>query len=253
MRRHVVLVALVLGCASQRDVVGAALGVAGPAIVEFHVRERAACIEIAKTREEATACMVLVDDRYVPLEKTRADTLDPVMLYLAPAFANFGKPAIAAINGVAAGAGMSLALLCDVRLASDKSRFAASWINVGLTPDCGATYLLPRTIGVDRALKLFFTGEPIDAREAERIGLVTEVVAHDDLMKNALDLARKIASGPSIAIELTKRAAHWGMVSDLTSQLHFENYAQELCFKSSDFKEGVRAFLEKRRPSFSGK
>ena len=195
----------------------------------------------------------IVDDRYVPLEKTRADTLDPVMLYLAPAFANFGKPAIAAINGVAAGAGLSLALLCDIRLASDKSRFAASWVNVGLTPDCGATYSLPRTIGVDRALKLFFTGELIDAREAERIGLVTEVVAHDNLMKNALDLARKIASGPSIAIELTKRAAHRGVVSDLTSQLYFENYAQELCFMSSDFKEGVRAFLEKRRPNFSGK
>ncbi len=194
----------------------------------------------------------MVDDRCVPLEKTRGEMLDGVMLYLAPAFLNAGKPTIAAINGVAAGSGLSLALTCDIRLASDKAKFVASWVNVALTPDCGATYTLPRLVGVDRALKMFFTGDPVDAREAERIGLVTEVIRHDDLAGRAMELAERIAAGPSVAIELTKRAAHRGIVSDFTSQLYFENYAQDICFMSKDFREGVTAFKEKRKPKFIG-
>jgi 2-(1,2-epoxy-1,2-dihydrophenyl)acetyl-CoA isomerase len=192
----------------------------------------------------------IVDDHYVPLEKTRADLLEPVMLYLAPAFYELGKPSIAAINGVAAGAGLSLALLCDIRIACDSARFVASWVNVGLTPDCGATFLLPRVVGIDRALKLFYTGGPIGAHDAERMGLVTQVVPDDSLRNTATELAQKIASGPPVAIELTKRAVYRGLASDLVSQLYFESYAQSVCFTTEDFKEGVRAFREKRRPVF---
>lgn len=194
----------------------------------------------------------IINDHSVPLEKTRSELLDPVMLYIAPALYYLGKPSIAAINGVAAGAGLSLALLCDIRISSEKARFGASWVNIGLTPDVGATFSLPRLIGIDRALRLFFTGELIDAKEAERINLVTQVVPHDELMKTTQDLATKIAKGPSVAIELAKRAAHHGMVNDLVSQLYFENYAQNICFASQDFKEGVRAFKEKRQTNFTG-
>ncbi len=195
----------------------------------------------------------LVDGHYVPLEKTRADLLEPAMLYTAPAFYNLGKPSIAAVNGIAAGAGLSLALLCDFRIASDKARFIASWLNVGLTPDVGATFFLPRLIGVDKTLKLLYTREPMDASKAEQIGLVTEVVPHDSLMKAVKEFAARIATGPSVAMELARQAVYRGLLSDLTSQLYFENYAQNMCFMSEDFKEGVKAFLEKRQPNFKGK
>ncbi|MFH1652008.1 MAG: enoyl-CoA hydratase-related protein [Chloroflexota bacterium] len=195
----------------------------------------------------------LEGDRYIPLEKTRGDLLDPVLLYLAPALHEVGKPTIAAVNGVAAGAGLSLALFCDFRIVSEKARFLASWLNVGLTPDVGATYILPRLIGVDRALKFCFEMKPLDAAAAREIGMVTEVVPHDALMARARELAGKIAAGPAVAFELTRRAMYRGLQSDLTSQLYFENYAQDICFNSQDFREGVRAFLEKRKPRFQGK
>ncbi len=123
---------------------------------------------------------------------------------------------------------------------------------MGLIPDLGATYSLPRTIGPDRALELSCTGDIIDAREAERIGLVTRVVPHDDLMKVATDLARRIARGPSVAIELTKRAIYRGLQNDLDKQLDFESYAQNICRGTADHREGVSSFKEKREAIFKG-
>jgi 2-(1,2-epoxy-1,2-dihydrophenyl)acetyl-CoA isomerase len=186
------------------------------------------------------------------IEETRADLLDPVMLYFAPALYKLGKPTIAAVNGVASGAGLSLALLCDIRIASEKARFAASWLNVGLTPDVGATFTLPRIIGMEKALKFFVTADTIDAKEAERINMVSQVVSHDNLMKEARELAIKITKGPSVAIELTKRAVTQSLTSELETQLYFENYAQNICFMTADFREGVNAFRQKRKSEFKG-
>lgn len=186
------------------------------------------------------------------LEKSRKEMVQPIGYFGAPLY-SLGKPTIAAINGVAAGAGLSFALICDIRIASDKARFRAVWVNMGLVPDVGATYLLPRTIGLDKALELAFTGEIVDAKEAERIGLVTKVVPHDDLMKVANELASRIARAPSVAVELTKRGMYRAMGGDYNAHLDFESYAQNVCIQTEDFKEATTAFKEKREPRFRGR
>ena len=188
----------------------------------------------------------------VKMEETRKDLLEPVG-YLAFVMQSLDKPAIAAINGTAVGAGLSLALLCDIRIASETARFGAAWVKMGLIADVGATYTLPRVVGTDKALEMMATGEMIDAEEAARIGLVTEVVPSDDLMKKVRDLASKIASNPPVAVELMKRAVYKGLRNDLLTQLDFETYAQNVCRHTEDHKEAVKAFLEKRKPSFIGK
>ena len=186
------------------------------------------------------------------LEKSRREMIQPVG-YFGSALHSLGKPTIAAINGVAVGAGLSFALLCDIRIASEKARLGAVWVRRGLIPDVGGTYLLPRTIGLDKALELAFTGDIIDAKEAERIGLVTKVVPHDDLMKVTNELASRIAKGPSVAIELVKRGMYRAAGVDYNAQLDFESYAQNLCMQTEDFKEATTAFGEKREPRFQGK
>lgn len=185
------------------------------------------------------------------IETSRRETLEPVGL-VASMFRSIGKPTIAAINGVATGAGLSLSLLCDLRIASENARFGAAWVKVGLIPDLAATYSLPRLIGPDKALEIFLTGDLIDAREAERIGLVTRVVPHDELMKYSMEFAQRLASGPSVAIELIKRAVYRGLQNDLDRQLEFETYAQNVCRQTEDHQEGVKAFLEKRQATYKG-
>ena len=185
------------------------------------------------------------------IETTRKELIEPVG-FVALHIHNFGKPIIAAINGATVGAGLSIASLCDIRIASEKAKFGAAWSKVGLIPDVGATYSLPRLIGPDKTLELFFSGDIIDAQEAKSIGLVTRVVPHDDLMKICLELAQKITDGPSVAIELAKRAIYRGLHNDLEKQLDFESYAQNLCRTTSDHQEGVKAFVEKRTPLFKG-
>ena len=163
------------------------------------------------------------------------------------------QPIIAAVNGAAAGAGMNLALACDIRLASTAAKFAQAFVRRGLHPDWGGTYFLPRTVGMARAAELIFTGDVIDAGEALRIGLVSRVLSPEELMPAALELARKIAAGPPIAIRLAKRALDRNAESDLRSALEFETFAQNACFDTEDAREGIRAFVEKRAPVFRGR
>lgn len=167
-------------------------------------------------------------------------------------FEKINKPIIAAVNGVAAGIGLTLALACDLRLASTNARFSAIWVKRGLIADGGATLLLPLIVGMEKALELAFTGDLIDASEAERIRLVSRVIPHDELMSQAIELAHKIANGPPISVELVKRVMWEKIRNLLREQLLFETYAQNVCRATQDQKEAVKAFMEKREPNFKG-
>jgi len=166
---------------------------------------------------------------------------------------NLEKPVIAAINGVAAGAGVSIALVSDIRIASENARFRMAFVHRGLIPDCGATFSMPRLIGAGKSFELMYTGDIIDAKEAERIGLVNKVVPAANLMDEATTLAKKLAKGPPLTLAQIKRAVHKGVINNLEEQLYFESYAQNFCMRTEDHKEGVSSFLEKREPQFKGR
>ena len=163
------------------------------------------------------------------------------------------QPIIAAVNGPAAGAGMNLALGCDMRIASTAAKFSQAFVKRGLHPDWGGTYFLPRTVGMANACELIFTGDVIDAAEALRLGLVSRVVAPAELLPAAWELAGKIAAGPPVAIRLAKRALYHNLDSDLRAALEFETFAQNVCRETDDATEGIRAFVEKRAPVFRGR
>ncbi len=164
------------------------------------------------------------------------------------------KPIIGAINGTTAGGGFGIALACDIRIASDRAEFSQVFVRRGLVPDVGSTFFLPKLLGTEKALELIFTGDMIDAEKAVELGLVSRMVPHDELMNESMELARRIANGPPIAMGLAKRAVYQGSVSsDLAAHLDFELSMNNLCFSTEDFKEGVASFLEKRPPKFQGK
>ena len=168
--------------------------------------------------------------------------------------AEFDKPSIAAVNGIAAGAGLSIALICDIRIAAEDARFSSIFVRRGLVADCGASFYLPRLVGVAKALELMWTGDIIDAREAERIGLVRCVVPATELIKEAKELAFRLARGPSVAIELMKRMVYDGLrANDFSSQLAHEDFAQYVARLTEDYKEGVDSFIEKREAQFKGR
>jgi len=162
------------------------------------------------------------------------------------------KPVIASVNGVAAGAGCSIALACDIRIAAESASFIEAFVNIGLAPDAGSTFMLPRLIGVARAMEMAITGRKVTAAEAMQIGLVNQVVPDDQLAAATKKLADKLAGLPTRAIGLTKRAINASWRSDLEIQLDYEAMLQTTAGQTHDHREGVTAFLEKRPPKFTG-
>jgi len=164
------------------------------------------------------------------------------------------KPVIAAINGPAYGAALSLALGCDIRIASDRARFCMVFVKRGIVPDTAGSFTLPRVVGLPKACELILTGDVVDAAEADRIGLVNRVVPHDELMKTARELAQRIAKNPPLAVAMAKAdLLHAIEEKDIVKQMKREEKSQEVLLNTEDFQEAAVAFIEKRDPVFKGK
>lgn len=169
------------------------------------------------------------------------------------AFEDLDKPVIAAINGAAMGAGLDMAMMCDLRVCSDKAKLSESYIMLGLVPGDGGAFFLPRLVGTAKALELLLTGDVLNPQEALNIGLVNRVVPHDRLMEETMKLAEKIANRPPLAVRMTKRAVYQSEQSTLRSHLDYISSQLALLTETKDHQEAARAFLEKRKPTFDGK
>ena len=163
------------------------------------------------------------------------------------------KPVIASINGPAVGAGFNLALACDLRIASTTATFSQSFAKVGLHPDWGGTYFLPRLVTSNKACEMFFLGETMSAEEAHRLGILNDVVAPEELEATTRRLAERLRSAPAISLGAAKQAVYMSQAAELEEMLRYETEAQMRCFESQDAGEGLRAFLEKRPPKFTGR
>jgi 2-(1,2-epoxy-1,2-dihydrophenyl)acetyl-CoA isomerase len=163
------------------------------------------------------------------------------------------KPVICGVNGVAAGIGASFAMACDIRIASEDAYFSEAFVGIGLAPDGGATWMLPRLIGRSRALELFYTGRRFTAAEALAEGLVNRVVPKESVEAECRALAEQLAEGATAAMAAGKRAVNFAEDATFEEALEFESYIQELQAGSEDFREGVSAFVEKRKPRFKGR
>jgi 2-(1,2-epoxy-1,2-dihydrophenyl)acetyl-CoA isomerase len=160
------------------------------------------------------------------------------------------KPYIAAVNGAAVGAGMDMASQCDIRIASEHARFGMTYARVGLVPGDGGCWYLPRIVGIAKALELIWSAEVIDAQEALRIGYVSKVVPAESLMEETRALARKLAAGPAVAMQLSKRLLYRGLDTGILEHLEAAAHAMAIVQSTEDAREGPRAFMENRQPEF---
>ena len=163
------------------------------------------------------------------------------------------KPSIAAVNGHAMGVGMGVALACDIRIAAEKAQFSEAFVRMGLIPGDGSCWQLPRLIGLSNTLLLQYTGDRVDGNEAYRMGLVSKVVPDDAIMEAAMELATRLAQGPTQSLSLIKYLVHKSLETNLRESLALSQVAQEQARQTEDHKEAVRAFLDKRRPEFKGR
>lgn len=181
--------------------------------------------------------------------RARVEAMNRVILELV----DFRAPTVAQVDGFAVGAGCNLALACDLIVASDRARFGEVFAKIGLVPDGGGSYFLPRLVGLAKAKELVFTAEIFDAAEALRIGLVNRVVPAGELTTAVRELAQRIAAGPPKTLALAKRLLNRSASQDLAGALELEAFSQAIAIESEDHQEGVRAFFEKRAPNFTGR
>jgi len=168
------------------------------------------------------------------------------------AIRQMNKAVIASVNGPASGAGCNLAFACDLRIASTSASFSQSFVKVGLHPDWGGTYFLPRLVTPNKACEMFFLGEPIDAEESLRLGIINYLVQPSELETATLELAQRLRAAAPISVAAAKQAVYISQEAELEEMLRYETEVQMRCFESEDGAEGVKAFLEKRDPTFTG-
>lgn len=190
----------------------------------------------------------LVGDNAVGIDKILSEHYNPIITRIR----NLPKPVVAAVNGVAAGAGANMALCCDIVVAAQSSSFLQAFSKIGLIPDSGGTYFLPRLIGWQKASALMMLGEKVPAAEAERLGMIYKVFPDDIFADESMKIANTLAQMPTKGLAFTKHALNYSMNSSLESQLLTEDELQQRSAATCDYNEGVQAFLEKRIPVFNG-
>ncbi len=235
-------------------------------ITEMHEEVRDAMTQVEN--DPSIRCLLLtgngrgfcagqdLNDRAVKPGAERRDLSESVEANYNPLIkrlANLPMPVICAVNGVAAGAGANLALACDMVFAAKSAKFIQVFCKIGLIPDSGGTYNLPRAVGTARAMGLALTGDAITAEQAEQWGMIWKAVDNDDLMEVALKQAQYFTSQPTLGLALIKKAIRASFDNDLSDQLQMESSSQKQAGFSDDYQEGVAAFLEKRKPAFTGK
>lgn len=187
------------------------------------------------------------DDRII--QRMVIDYYNPLVKEIS----NARKPVVSLVNGPAVGAGAMLALICDIALATESSYFSQAFVNIGLIPDTGGTYWLPKLLGRQQANYLAFTGKKLSAVEAKNLGLIADVFADDTFAEQAMEVLTTLSNLPTKAISLTKKAFNESYENTLSQQLDIEGILQQEAAESEDFREGVSAFLEKRKPNYQGK
>jgi len=193
-----------------------------------------------------------------PIEKSRKGEVNLALMHTftrvgVPALKGIEKPILAMVNGTAVGFGCTLGLVCDIRIAAESARFGLGFVRLGVTPEFGSTYFLPRLVGLGNALELLFTGKIISAAEAKEMGMVNHVIPDGELASFTYDMAETIAQAPPLSIRMIKRGIYQGIDADLASQVLWEHLVFNTARQTEDHLEGVNAFLEKRHPEFKGK
>jgi len=193
------------------------------------------------------------EDMAPAYDSVRQGNVLPDVIELTLALQRLGKPTIAMVNGAAVGQGFDLALACDIRIGSPQSRFMMGFVRMGLPPATGGAWLLPRVVGLGKALQYIFTGDWCDAQEAYRIGLLNELVPAEHLLEETMKLGNRIAAGPPIALRLSKQEVYRAQETDLESSLAFATACSFIAAASDDHKEGIEALAERRSPVFKGR
>ncbi|MFP6680091.1 MAG: enoyl-CoA hydratase-related protein [Dehalococcoidia bacterium] len=214
----------------------------------FQRRINDADSEATENEESKPSSWEELDPDYTSREGLGARTGPPIV----PKLHNLHKPSFAAVNGHAYGLGCGIALSCDIRIAGESARFNEAFIRNGLVPADGSAWQLPKLVGMANALWMQYSGEPVDGNEAYRLGLANKVVPDDKLMEVTLEMATKLAKGPVYAMGIVKQLIHQAYQQDLSEHLPLASRGQDLTRKTYDHKEGVAAFLEKRKPEFRG-